>query len=219
MPRIEGQMHAVYDQHQDLDARVSLPTQQISGSGRVFVVVPRDHGARGAVMEGIFLVNLLPARILFNFGASHSFISRAFILLLHLTPDVLDDSLSIATTLGGFSVLDQICRKCIVSLDDIQFRADLIVLIMSEFDIILGMDWLESYHVSIDCFDKTVCLRLPGQHEFVIATSQGNSLAEAYLAYIEEVLPRDQSVTLAETRVVFEFEDIIVQHTIVIDNA
>ena len=122
-------------------------------------------------MEGIFLVNLLPARILFESGASHSFISRAFMLLLHLTPEAVRDPLSVATPLGGFSVLDQICRKCVVSLDDIQFRADLIVLVMSEFDIILGMDWLESYHVSIECFDKTVCVRLPGQPEFVIATS------------------------------------------------
>jgi len=79
---------------------------------------------------------------------------------------------------------------------------------MSEFDIILGMDWLSSYHVSIDCFAKTICLRLPGQVEFVIATSQGNPFAEAFLAHIEEVLLRDQSVTLAETRVVCEFEDI-----------
>ena len=80
-------------------------------------------------------------------------------LLLHLTPEALRDPLSVAIPLGGFAVLDQICSKCVVSLDDIQFRADLIVLIMSEFDIILGMDWLVSYHVSIDCFDKTVCLR------------------------------------------------------------
>jgi hypothetical protein len=58
-------MHALYDQHQDFEAGPSSPTQQVSGSGRVYAVVPRDHGAGGAVMEGIFLVNLLPARILF----------------------------------------------------------------------------------------------------------------------------------------------------------
>ena len=102
-------------------------------------------------MEGIFLVNLLPTRILFDSGASHSFISRAFMLLLRLTSEALRDPLSVATPLGGFSVLNQICRKCVVNLNDIQFMADLIVLIMSEFDITLGMDWLESYHVSIDC--------------------------------------------------------------------
>jgi len=159
-------------------------------------------------MEGIFLVNLLPARILFDSGASHSFISRAFMCLLGLAPSVLEEPLSVATPLGDSSVLDRVCRSCTVSLDDLQFTADLIVLPMSEFDIILGMDWLSSYHVSIDCFAKTICLRLPGQVEFVLATSQGNPFAEAFLAHIEEVLLRDQSATLAETRVVCEFEDI-----------
>jgi len=78
---------------------------------------------------------------------------------------------------------------------------------MSEFDIILGMNWLSSYHVSIDCFTKTVCLRLPGTTELVVATSRGNSLAEAFLAQIEEV-SQDQSHSLIETRVVSEFQDI-----------
>ena len=44
--------------------------------------------------------------------------------------------------MGDFSILDLICRQCVVSLDDMQFRVNLIVLAMSEFDIILGMDWL-----------------------------------------------------------------------------
>ena len=154
-------MHALYDQHHEFDAGPSSPTQQVPASGRVYAAVPRDHGAGGAVMEGIFLVNLLPARILFDSGASHSFISRAFMLLLHLTPAVLEDPLSVATPLGDFCLLDRICRRCIVSLDDMQFRADLIVLPMSEFDIILGMDWLSSYHVSLHCFAKIVCLRIP----------------------------------------------------------
>ena len=128
--------------------------------------------------------------------------------LLGLAPAVLEDPLSVATPLGESSVLDRVCRSCAVSLDDLQFTADLIVLPMSEFDIILGMDWLSSYHVSIDCFAKTICLHLPGHVEFVVATSQGNPFAEAFLAHIEEVLLRDQSATLAETRVVCEFEDI-----------
>ena len=61
-------------------------------------------------MEGIFLVNLLPARILFDSGASHSFISRVFMLTLHLVPEVLEDPLSVATLLGDFSIIYLICR-------------------------------------------------------------------------------------------------------------
>ena len=31
------------------------------------------------------------------------------------------------------------------------FRMDLIVLDLIDFDVILGMDWLASYHATIDC--------------------------------------------------------------------
>ena len=60
-------------------------------------------------------------------------------LTLHLSPEVLEEPFMVATSLGDFSVLDLICKQCVVSLDDMQFRVDLIVLAMSEFDIILGM--------------------------------------------------------------------------------
>ena len=69
------------------------------------------------------------------------------------------------------SLLESICRKCIISLDESEFVVDLIVLSMSEFDVILGMDWLSSYHVSIDCFIKTVKLRASDGSELVVTTS------------------------------------------------
>jgi len=59
---------------------------------------------------------------------------------------------------------------------------------MSEFDVILGMDWLSFYHVKIDYFFKTVYLKVPGRVELVVATSGGNLLAETFLAHIKEVL-------------------------------
>ncbi|KAL6316633.1 hypothetical protein AAG906_019541 [Vitis piasezkii] len=37
---------------------------------------------------------------------------------------------------------------------------------MLDFDVILGMDWLASYHASIDCFGKRVTFSIPGQPEF-----------------------------------------------------
>ena len=78
------------------------------------------------MMEGTFLMNSFPARILFDSGASHSFISHSFMCRLHLSPKVLDIRLSIATPLGDFSLLELICRDCVVSLDDVQFRACLV---------------------------------------------------------------------------------------------
>ena len=43
---------------------------------------------------------------------------------------------------------------------------DLVLLDLQDFDVILGMDWLASYHASIDCFGKRVIFSIPGQLEF-----------------------------------------------------
>ena len=106
--------------------------QQQQPTERVFAIVPRDNGASGTVVEGIFLINSFPARILFDSGALHSFISCSFMHRFYLLPKTLDDPLSVATPLGDSSVLELICRRCTVSLDEFQFCVDLIVLPMSE---------------------------------------------------------------------------------------
>ena len=51
-------------------------------------------------------------------------------------------------------------------ISDKDFLADLIVIGHSAFDVILGMDWLGSTHAIIDCREKKVIFRAPGQMEF-----------------------------------------------------
>ena len=48
----------------------------------------------------------------------------------------------------------------------LKFLFYLILLKLHDFDIILGMDWLETYYVLVDCFAKKVTFRIPGQLEF-----------------------------------------------------
>lgn len=45
--------------------------------------------------------------------------------------------------------------------------ADLILLDMVDFDVILGMDWLSPYHVILDCYAKTVTLSCPDLPQLV----------------------------------------------------
>ena len=40
-------------------------------------------------------------------------------------------------------------------------HADLKVLDMIDFDVILGMDWLSSYHTILNCHAKTITLVMP----------------------------------------------------------
>lgn len=52
-----------------------------------------------------------------------------------------------------------------VFLDDYEFEADLVILLMKEFDVILGMDCLLSYIVQIDYFPTTVTFDYLGSNE------------------------------------------------------
>ncbi|XP_020266408.1 uncharacterized protein LOC109841897 [Asparagus officinalis] len=148
--------------------------QRSTTSIRVYVVVLCDHGVSEAVVEGTFLVNSFPASILFDSRALHSFISYAFMTRLQLVAQPLDIPLLDSTPLGEVSLLESICRRCIISLDDSEFVINLIVLHMFEFNVILGMDWLSSYHISIDYFVKTVSLKASDGTDLVIVTLQGN---------------------------------------------
>ena len=42
-----------------------------------------------------------------------------------------------------------------------EMLVDLVLLNLQDFNVILGMDWLASYHVSIDCFGKRVIFDIP----------------------------------------------------------
>jgi len=48
------------------------------------------------------------------------------------------------------------CLNCPIEISGRKFLIDLICLPLSQIDVILGMDWLSSNHVSLNCFDKIV---------------------------------------------------------------
>ena len=52
--------------------------------------------------------------------------------------------------------VDQICRDCELEISGVLLTVDLKVMDMSEFDVILRMDWLTAHRVVIDCDSKRV---------------------------------------------------------------
>ena len=46
-----------------------------------------------------------------------------------------------------------------------EFPADLILLDMRDFDVVLGMDWLSRHRATLNCYKKKVKLHRPGKFE------------------------------------------------------
>ena len=99
--------------------------------------------------------------MLFDSGASHSFIASSFVLALGLETEEFSPPLFVNTPLGGRAPLDRICRGCELIILDRRVEFDFIVLSMSGFDLILGMDWLSTYRATIDCFRRRVRICTP----------------------------------------------------------
>ena len=94
---------------------------------------------------------------LFDPGAIHSFISANFVKRNNeLSPIPLGNDLYVSMPSGDVILVNLVCKDCILSIKDREMKADLLILKMKDFDLILGMDWLVVYHAIVDCFEKIV---------------------------------------------------------------
>ena len=68
-------------------------------------------------------------------------------------------------------MINLVLKSCIICIKGRELLADLVLLDMHDFDNMLGMDWLGSYHASVHCFEKEVVFRPPGESKFLFKAS------------------------------------------------
>ena len=108
------------------------------------------------VIQVMFLLSPLWERVLFDSGASHSFIAASCVKELGLKVKTLEKPLYVSSTLGTRVSVDIICRDYELEISGILLTMDLRVMDMLDFDVILGMDWLTAHRVVIDCDCKRI---------------------------------------------------------------
>ena len=102
------------------------------------------------------MLSRLWAKILFDYGASHSFFVTSSVDVLGLEVETLDEPLHVSYPLGTRVRIDHICWDCELEISGILFMVDLRVMDISNFDVILGMDWLTAHQVVIDCDSRRI---------------------------------------------------------------
>ena len=124
--------------------------------GRVYAITSQAESADQPVIQGTFLLSRLWARVLFDSGASHSFIAASVVIELGLEVETLEEPLYVSSPLGIRARIGMICQGCELEISGTLLTVDLRIMDMSEFDVILGMDWLTAYRVVIDCERRRV---------------------------------------------------------------
>ena len=130
--------------------------QDFKDSRGVYAITPHTEIADQSVIQGTFLLFHLWVRVLFDSGASHSFIAALCVKELGLEVETLEKSLHVSSLLGTSVRVDKICQNCELEISGILLMVDLRVMDMSKFDVIIGMDWLTAHRVVIDCDRRRV---------------------------------------------------------------
>nr|ABA98110.1 retrotransposon protein, putative, Ty3-gypsy subclass [Oryza sativa Japonica Group] len=109
------------------------------------------------VVLGTFPVNSIPASVLFDSGATHSFLSKSFASNHGMEVISLGRPL-LVNTLGNQVFSTQYCPSATIEIEEVPFPSSLILLESKDLDVILGMDWLSRHRGVIDCANRKVTL-------------------------------------------------------------
>jgi hypothetical protein len=100
------------------------------------------------------------AKVLFDTGATHSFITASWLEAHNLPITTMSTPLQIDSTDGKVRA-DSVCLNVSVEIRGIEFPANLIVMDTQGIDVILGINWLDKYQEVINCDRRTIKLVSP----------------------------------------------------------
>src|SRR6266498_3006032 len=98
--------------------------------------------------------------ILFDSGATHSFISASFVAQNNLHTTLMKNPMIVSTP-GGKMKTQKLCPRVNINIRGVDFPSGLIVLKSNGLDVILGMDWLIEYKGVTGCATKSIQLTHP----------------------------------------------------------
>jgi hypothetical protein len=118
------------------------------------------------VAVGMFPVKSYPAKVLFDTGAMHSFVSTSWVESHNIPIEQMIPPLRV-NSVGGKVQSDRISLNLRIEIRGIDFPASLVVMGSQGLDVILGMNWLHRNQATVSCDKRTIKLVSPSEKEVV----------------------------------------------------
>jgi hypothetical protein len=140
------------------------------------------------LMMGMFLVANYPALILFDFGASHTLISKNFVekYCIHCTES---RERFVIHSPGGRILTKEVAFHIPITLAIQEFPTNMIVIKGQDIDVILGMNWLAQHKANIDTDLRTIKLS-HGHEEIQLSIPvvvPAKAFGRVYEAIVQEI--------------------------------
>ncbi|XP_062086532.1 uncharacterized protein LOC133792641 [Humulus lupulus] len=120
-------------------------------NARVFTITQAEADTNNSVVSGDIFASGILTHALIDSGATHSFASLTYVKRLGRSCEKLSEVFSTMLPSGEILYSTHWLRGVPICIDGRELYADLIMLEMHDYEVILGMDWLSKYNVTIDC--------------------------------------------------------------------
>jgi hypothetical protein len=174
--------------------------KKMKKTGRIYYMQVATTPEGEPVMMGTFLVANHPSVILFDSGASHTFISKKFVEQ-HCIPYNESREGFIIHSPGGQLFTKEVAFHVPVTLAERDFPTNMNVLKGQDIDVILGMNWVAQHKAILNTDLRTIRLSY-GQEEVLLSIPVAISPKPIGRVY-EAIIPEIQDIP-----VVCEFPDV-----------
>jgi hypothetical protein len=121
--------------------------------GKLNFTTISDIPAGDPVLTGTFSINNTPVKVLFDSGATHSFINESLLDKLGLRGVQTKSAYKISTP-GGDITSQLVTFEVPLKLGSKVTRSNLITIKLGSMDVILGMEWMNQHKVVLDISDR-----------------------------------------------------------------
>ncbi|CAA0821674.1 Unknown protein, partial [Striga hermonthica] len=143
------------------DPPLAKPTrnaQKTGGQARVYTITHDEAARNTGTMSGILSISNVLVFALCDTGATHSFISSRCLEALSISTVNSCDPLEVSLASGKIIISDSVVHNLPICIGGRVLEADVYVIEMRDFDVILGMGWLTRYRADIRCQEREVTL-------------------------------------------------------------
>ncbi|KAF5802176.1 putative nucleotidyltransferase, Ribonuclease H [Helianthus annuus] len=191
-------------------------------NARVFQMNVQEATQNDNVITGMFLINDVFARVLFDSGADKSFVDSKFCELLGLPVKALSAKYEVELADGTLETVSTVLDGCAISIRNHSFPLSLLPFKLAGFDVVLlGMDWLSHNQAQIVCSRRQVIIKTPSGESLAIQGDTRHGLPEQVsmlkasqclkngcVIYMAQVTIDEQKPKIEDTPVISEYPEV-----------
>ncbi|XP_060972001.1 uncharacterized protein LOC133038042 [Cannabis sativa] len=195
-----------------------------SAPARVFALTRGEAATSNTCCLGVGVyIYGLPCNVLFDSGATHSYIATRLIDSIDKPCDLLRCGIVTELPSGETMLSTRRMRDVPIIIESKELMGDLIELGIKEYDVILGMDWLSSHGATINCRKKLIVFETKAGDRFIfkgdklalrtplISSTKASQLMKAgCMAFLASVVDRaiETQLNVENVHIVCEFPEV-----------